>query len=466
MAVFFSSLSAYFYHHDFFHLRTISYAEKARLAVEGVPPRLENIGFVYPPLPVFICILLPAVWLAQGIVSSTVFSLIFYTGKSLYKEHLYLFPLLILFLPSLYLAVFRFDTLSLFFLIAVSTLFLLKYWEERFSLYLFVGGFLFGLTFFLNFSTIYLVPIYALSILFKKDSSVKEKTGITIVFLSPILFFLLFTLFVNYLFKNDPLYFIKKYIIFYLQSPRTIQAKSTLASTILCLFRFIKNSFLLNAPYFIGLLFIERWREFYLSPFFLIYIIPIMLSFFQLQHGMFSFSLSNSLLFMFFALLFINRMKKRKIVASTIAASILLAPYAFLHSTDKNERNFVTAVMGKPFERNLTLFKRVAREIDQLEGKVLLDDKPLFPSVLMTSNIKRLVLPYQYDFYTILTNPKGKVDYVIGVIDSYNDDVYHTFPEIKRHKLDKCIFYRRIGNVVFFNCGKDSPYPNPSCHSS
>jgi len=454
----FSALSAYFYQHNFFHLRTISYAEKARLAVEGVPPRLENIGFAYPPLPVMVYIAIPVVWLAQGIVSSAVFSLTLYIAKKFYGRYLYMFASLILFLPFLYLAIFRFDMLLLFFLLSISTLLLLKYWEERFSLYLFTGGLLFGLTFFLNFSTIYLIPIYALSTILKKNLSMKEKLGVTIVFLSPIVFFFTFTLFINYIFKNDALYFLKKYTHLYLQNLPAVQAKSTISNTLIYLFRFIKNSFVLVLPYFVGLLFVEKWREFYLSPFFLIYITPLVLSFFQMQHGMFSFSLSNSTLFMLFTLLFINRMRKRGIVIAAIALSIILAPQAFMHSTDKNEKNFASAIMGKPFEKNLTVFKKVAHEIDRLKGKILLDDKPLFPSVLFTKDIKRLILPYQYEFYTVLANPKGKVDYVIGVINSSNDDVYHTYPEIKKLRLDRCKFYRRIENVVFFDCKSNSAY--------
>jgi hypothetical protein len=77
--LFFTLFSYFFFQSDFFHLRILSYAEKARLAVEGSPPRLENVGFVYPPLPVLMAILFRHPWLLQGVVSSFVYTFLMMT---------------------------------------------------------------------------------------------------------------------------------------------------------------------------------------------------------------------------------------------------------------------------------------------------------------------------------------------------------------------------------------------------
>ena len=49
---FYSAFSYYVFSSDSFPDRIIAYSEKARLAVEGFPPRLENTGFVYPLIPI------------------------------------------------------------------------------------------------------------------------------------------------------------------------------------------------------------------------------------------------------------------------------------------------------------------------------------------------------------------------------------------------------------------------------
>ena len=448
----FSFISYHFFVNDFFHLKTISYAEKARLAVEGLPPRLENVGFVYPPLPVFISILFPLPWLAQGVVSGAVFTLLTYLAVKFYRKSLPAFLMLALYLPFLFAAAFRFDLLLLFFLIVSSTVLLLKYWEENFSLYLFAGGFLFGLTFFIDFSALYLIFVYAGALFLKRQGSVSHRLGVMLVFLLPLIFFFLFTLFINYVFKGDAFYFLKGYSSLFPKSPQILQAQYSLPAALALLFDYLKKSFLLVLPYFIGFFLVERWREFYASPIFLIYISPLLLVFFKIRYGTFSFSLTNSLLFILFLLLFINRVKTKLPVYLFLLLSIVSAPFLYLKSMDGNEVNFARGLMGRPFERNLLFYREVAQEIDRLKGRVLLDDKSFYPTVYFVSDLRKLLLPYQYDFYTALASPCGKVDFVVGMVGGKRDDVYLLYPEIEELKLDRCEFYGRVGDAVFFNC--------------
>jgi len=450
----FCFLSYHFFSNDFFHLKTISYAEKARLAVEGLPPRLENVGFVYPPLPVFISILFPLPWLAQGVVSGTVFTLLTYLAVKFYRDSFPAFLMLALYLPFLFAATFKFDTLLLFFLIASSTLLLLKYWEEGFSLYLFAGGLLFGLSFFIDFSALYLIFVYAGTLFLKKKEKLSHRLGVIMVFLLPLVFFFLFTLFINYTFKGDAFHFLKGYSLLFPKSPQVLQAQYSLYTALALLFDYLKKSFLLVLPYFVGFFLVKRWREFYASPIFLIYVSPLLLLFLKIRYGTFSFSLTNSLLFIFFLLLFMNRFRFKLPIYLFLLLSIVSAPFLYLKSMDGNEVNFALGLMGKPFERNLLFYREIAREINRLKGKVLLDDKSFYPTVYFVSNLRKLLLPYQYDFYTVLASPCGKVDFVVGMVGGKRDEVYLFYPEIEELKLDKCEFYGRVGNAVFFNCRK------------
>ena len=459
---FFCALSFYFYSNDFFHFRVVSYIEKARLAIDGVPPRLENIGFVYPPIPVLICAIFPLVWFVQGFVSSLVFNSWLHLARRDHSDYSFLYILLLAYFPFLYLAVFRFDMLLLFFLLFFSTYFLMKYWQTDLSLYLFIGGFLLGLSFFLNFSMVYMALVYGLAILLKRGVSSKEKIGVLIVYLAPMLFFVLFTFFVNYIFRGDPFYFMKKYTLFYLQDPLVVRAKSSMLDAIVLFLDTLKSGLFLVLPYFILLLALVRASLLSLSSF-VLYMVPLLFLFLQIKCGMFFYSLSNFLPFLLFVLLFLGflynvRSSGRinsiwaKMVVSSVVVSVLVAPGMYLSSIDKNENNFVRALFGESFEQNLALFRNVADVINGIDGLVLFDDEPLFPVVLFVSDIKRLVLPYQYEYYNFLMDPRSKVDYIIGVIDSPNDDVYRAFPEIKNHHLDGCKYYRRVENVVIFKC--------------
>jgi len=447
----FCYLSYLLFSSDFFHLRTVSYFEKARLALQGSPPRLENIGFVYPPLPVFFAILVPVPWMAQGFVAALVYGILLYFSFKFYRSDLPLFAAFPLFLPFLYLALLRFDILVLFFLVSASTLLLLKYWEEEFSLYLFTAGILFGLAFFIDFSVVYLTVFYAFVLLLKRGRPFKQRLGVALVFSSPVLFFLLFTLFINFVFKDDPFYFVKKYYQFFVKDPELIYGKADLYGTIALLIDYLKRSFLLNLPYFVGFFLVKKWKEYYASPLFLVYASPLLFSFFQIRLGLFTFSLSNSLIFLFFVALFLNRIRFRAPVYAALAVSLVASPFLFLNSRDLNEVNFVKAAFGMEYERNLSFYKEVAYHLNSLEGKILLDDRSLYPAVLFVSDVKKLILPYQYEFQVVLAHPCGRTDYAVAVAGT-EDALYRNYPQIESFQLDGCKFYGRVGNAFIFSC--------------
>lgn len=66
------------YQGGYVHLQLIFFAEKAALAIHGVPPRLENIGFVYPPLSFLAILIFQDPLLGQAVIAAllTAFRLI------------------------------------------------------------------------------------------------------------------------------------------------------------------------------------------------------------------------------------------------------------------------------------------------------------------------------------------------------------------------------------------------------
>ncbi len=440
-----SALSHHLLSDGFFHMRIISYAEKARLALNGNPPRLENVGFVYPPLPVLMIVILRSLWVTQGIVAALVISFLMFMGYNLDGSDA--FPLILLFLPLYYLMVLRFDKLLLFFLLAVSTYLLASYCRKDFSLYLFLGGILFGLTFFLNFTSVLLIPLYMLAI-FLGDEEPSRKKGMATVFFLPIAFFFFATGFIDWVFKGDFLYFLHKRFVFYSQGLALQQAGFEF-------FTFLKLLIPLILPYLLGI-FLLDFRDIKML---LLYLSPIFFIAVEITAGTAYPAVSDSVLFFLFFLFFLGYMKHWRLVPVAAVFTILFAPFAMRASPNLNEVNFAKFSFGEPYRKNLKRYRELANFFNSLKGKILMDDKQLYPAILFVKNIKRLVLPYQYEYYTDLSYPLGKVDYVVGVTNS-RDDVYNLYPDIANYRLDGCEFLRRSGDVFIFSCKINCSYNN------
>jgi len=85
-------ISAFAFYGDFAHDRIMAYAEKARLAVSGYPPRLENTSFVYPLLPLLLFAIFKYPFLVQAFVGGVVATWLFYLLQE--KKDLFLLALL------------------------------------------------------------------------------------------------------------------------------------------------------------------------------------------------------------------------------------------------------------------------------------------------------------------------------------------------------------------------------------
>jgi len=194
-------ISAFAFYGDFAHDRTMAYAEKARLAVSGYPPRLENTGFVYPLLPLLLLAVFKYPFLVQAFVGGVVATWLFYFLQE--KKDLFLLALLHLHLGFLYLLGFEFDTLLFFYMSAFVSYALFRYFQTGLSLYLFSAGLVNCFTFFVNFSSLVLSLYYLPFFLLRRGESLQKRIGFIIVFFSPILFFFLAYSYLNYLFKGD-----------------------------------------------------------------------------------------------------------------------------------------------------------------------------------------------------------------------------------------------------------------------
>ena len=424
-------ISASAFYNDFTHDRIIAFAEKARLAVEGHPPRLENTGFVYPPLPILLFAIFKYPFLVQAFVGGLVAAWLFHFLKE--KKDLFLLALLHFHLGFLYLLGFEFDTLLFFFMSAFVSYSLLRYFQTGLSLHLFSAGLVNGFTFFVNFSSLILSIYYLPLFLLRKGESLQKRIGLITVFLSPILFFFLAYSYLNYLFKEDFFYYLKSV-------PREFYHEPEL--------KLFLASLLGGLPYLLGFFALREGRYFYLFPLF-----PwLVFSAFSFPDTLYLSIFSYSVFYLIFLFVFSPYMKVNRTLKLSSLLAILLSYLLAFYYGNLWEKNFLSFFLGGNHIRNLEDARVLANFINQREGKFLMDDKVFYREVFFVKDLKKLVLPYMYSYNTYLLSPAGNVNYIITSQNS-RDDVYNNYKDdILRYKLDECYFYGRISNAIVFKC--------------
>ncbi len=435
MALCVAIFSYSFLERDFFHLRTVAYQEKAILALEGSPPRLENVGFVYPPAPVYLLVLFPLLPLVHGLSAFTVYLSAFKAGSFHRKSDLPLF-LTLTSLPFLYLATLAFDKLIAYSFLVLSLVLLRRFLDTGFSLYLFLGGFLFGVTFFLDFSTTVVLPLLVLFFLTLRYE-LRRRISFLLVYLFPYAFFFLFYSFINYAFKNDAFYYLKEHVP-NLSALLLVKATPTAVHALL---------FLL---YLAGTVFVRKYRFLYFVP--LAYLLLIFYA--NPVKELSDYGISLTFLLLLYAALTYDFSKSR--ARAFFVFFLLFTNLAFLFTDDRNERNFLRILTGGTYERNLALYRELGILLSSLKGNILLDDEALYPVVIYTENPSRLILPYRSEYHPYLLSLAGRVDYAVVRTLHRRDDLYGLYRESLRNLLNGCKYYGEVRDVKVFRCS-DSP---------
>jgi hypothetical protein len=432
------------YQHGYIHLNILFYAEKALLAKAGEPPRLENIGFVYPPLAFFPFLIIEDYKMVSPLASSFLLTFFFSFLLKRGQSPSYFILLFLLLNPLvLFLAVYRFEILTFYLLLTISTITLIIHLETGYSLYLFVSGVLFGLCFFLDFRSVFLIPFVALVIyLSTKEKDLNYRLALLIVKLSPVLFFVFAWLYLNWIFTEDPFNFIKSPYSFFKSEPFDpslfLIRGSFWRSLEYVIFRLLTYLPII-LPYFIVLFNLRKYRLFYLMPVYFLYISPMLLLFFSVYFSTFFPSYYYTILFILFALSFkaIFGIRAGKLLIFSFLLSLVSSWLMPLYSKEENEKNFVKFFLKGETINVIGEYQRVAKVL-QSQGcrKILIDDAQGFPVVVFFGDPKAFYLPYMYDYFTVLSYPKAFADCV--VIDKENalDTISSRFPQARMGILE------------------------------
>ncbi|NIA11067.1 MAG: hypothetical protein GWP10_15400, partial [Nitrospiraceae bacterium] len=339
-----------FFGQHYIHPNLIFFAEKALIATKGYPPRLENIGFVYPPL-AFIPFLVFNNPIVVPALVSALLSVLFIIKHENAELLDVISIILILFNPLyLFLATQRFDVLLFYYVFLFSIFYILKHIQTQYSIYAFLGGVLLGITFFIDFRSIFVVPLIVLAIYVEAKGTLPYKLSVITVVLTPIVFFLFSWIYLNWIFTGDPFTFIKSPYSFFHINTAPVYANS-LFDSLKYTMKFLISSLPLTFPYYLLMPALRRFRLLYSVPLFLIYLSPIFLLFFSVYFNVFFPNYYTAILLLLFAVMFSIHMnvesKIKKIMLFGFALSFLFSFVLPIHSKDLNESNFVKVLLGK-----------------------------------------------------------------------------------------------------------------------
>jgi hypothetical protein len=417
----YAGLGSMLYHQGFIADRLLFFAEKTDLALHGLAPHLINVGFIYPSLPYLLQLPFGNVILGGAVISGVLVAMaIDFVAhrpgdtflRGLGVVYLAVSPL------TLYLAVEDFAGLLFIVMAAGSVHYLLRFLRDDFSLHLFIGSTLLGLTVFVDYRSVALmaviVPAVGLPLLLKSRA---QALSVTLTILVPTLFFTLAWMYLNWVFLSDQFAFIHgstSFLHALTPSAETLASAGDLATTLKATVLAVILSLPISLPYFAGLVSLRYGRSVFAAPAVALYIVPVLSIFFALYGGTYRASISGLALFLFVLLFSLEQLLPTMLVRATLVVSFLASFAMPFFSPDGGERAFVAALVGAAPSSNLAPVRALATRIAGGPGDhVLLDDLHLYSLVHESGDPRRFILPYQYEFESAASNPAAFARYVV-----------------------------------------------------
>lgn len=429
-------IGVYLYlNYNFYAQEGIFLMEKAQLALRGNPPRLENLGLVYPPLPYLF-------YLPLGISSSPIASLVvssfwgafiialcirylrWIPGNTIVKLLLTIF----LFVSPMFIyTVFAqpSQTLySLFFLIFVYSFF--RFHETRIPYYIILSGVALGAmsgirydTFFL---TLALIPFAPFLISESTEFNVVRIFALTLMLVLPTFIILGSWIYLNWIFAGAPFHFYFSPYSYFKQVSKEMALRPELAEAkgniLLAIWIVLKMSFLSYPAYFFTLPTI-RTITLFVAAFapIILQVIVLFLGISALSFSWFAVLIPISVIIMYY---FINSPLYRPIYAYVViilmAISVYFSYVALDNSSELSEKNFATVLKGESvsdiFEEELKVAKFL-KENTSDSDMILIDDAVGYPIVCFYNSPKQFYLPYQYDYVRLIQRPQFVADYIV-----------------------------------------------------
>jgi hypothetical protein len=429
-------IGVFFYNtYNFYAQEGIFLMEKAQLAMRGSPPRLENMGLIYPPLPYLF-------YLPLSISSSPIASLVVSTFwgafcVALCVRYLRWIPgntaikivVTVLFFlnPTFLYVIFAQPSLTLyivFFVIFVYSFF--RFHETRIPYYIVLSGVALGAmagirydTFFL---TMALIPFAPFLISESTEFNIVRIFALTMMLVLPTFIVLGSWIYLNWIFTGEPFYFYFSPYSYFKQvsnemalRPELLDAKGNVIKSTWVV---LKMAFLAFPAYFFVLPTIRTVTLFVaaIAPI-ILQIIIIFLGISALSVSWFAVLIPISIIVVYY---FVNSPSYQPAYGGLISVlmfvSLFFGYYSLSSSVDFTEVNFTKVLKGQQvedlFEEELNVAKFLKQNTNE-NSKIIIDDAVGYPIVCFFSNPEQFILPYQHDYLKALQQPAFNADFIV-----------------------------------------------------
>jgi len=433
------------------------FGEKAALGLHGLPPRLVNVGFVYPPLSYLLQLPFPNPVIGGTVIAGLLIAAVLdflehapiagRTAIRIAQAYVVVSPVL------LYLAVEDASTLLFALLLAASIHFVERFLRNDYSLDLFIGSTLFGLTFFIDFRSVaLLLAIVPAAAIPRWRRSRPQAISVALTLAVPTVFFALAWTYVNWIFLGDPFAYVHgRGSIFrtFPLTPGLLAAAGDPLQTLRTTLVALVVSLPVTLPYFVGLATLRRGRATYAVPATVVYASPILFVVFAVFSGLYRPTIGLLALFVLVVVFSLDGIRPTRLLTASLALSFVASCVAPFVSPAAEERTFAGALIGRgPVDANLASFRHIAERLGT-SGAILMDDTVLYPLVYVSPAADRFVLPYQYGFASALSNPQAFVQYVV-VARRPDDTVYALYPGTEFGRLPGFhVIDRQADTIVF-----------------
>ncbi len=432
---------------------TTNMQARVMLAYDGAPPRLENIGGIYPSVPFFLSLLLRDQLLATSLVGGFAFAGILWFIKMLRQSGCinsvleFASMVYLLFLPqTLYILSQRMDICLVLLLFSSVLLWLRK--TQRYSrvYHMAIAGLALALLFL---SDSYATPVFLLFIplmIIMRKGTAGSISAMTIMLYLPLLFFSLMQYPLSALFSDasDPfLEWNRRLLVAYDLEKATMWYAGNLIESLKFLFsRLTAQMFFLLPWLALGMLMLIRSAFGRPSMYSLYYFAPLIYCAGSIFGGHSYFVTDNAsyLIFPAVALLLLHYDFGRPVAKNWPVTLLLVTTLAFslvggyrqaASTQDPMERKFYAAIVNGETDPEWTEKRALSRHLggEEETGKILMDSRRNLDLIFISGNPKRFLLPYQLDFEVGLSLPAAYVEYVVVYDDPAQDMVAQRYPQ-------------------------------------
>ena len=453
----------------------VNFGARAMLAYDGAPPKLENIGGIYPPIPFFLVLVFRDALLAAAIAGGAVLAAALVFIGTLHRQgHIgagvkWMYVISILALPQmLYVLTQRID------LCLTLCSFILTMWSIRVAeihgktYHLIICGLSMAFLYLCDTTTMLICLLFFPFIARRGHQTHNSIIAVLVVTFLPLLFFagvqrpmsLLITGIEDPFFQWTSLLRVSQNIA----SPEARPGDGHLADAALVIGHHLADNWLLLAPWFAAWgVVIMRGGIRLLGENFKYLAAPLLYSWYSIYQGTGIFESSSSALLIFpsMGLLVTGQQifssgnyPRRGNTVMTLAMVLALVGgwHSMKHSLNLDEQRFHKAVFEQQHTDHWADFMNILSLLGGQgeKGLILMDTERNLPLVYFSGNPQRFLLPYQLDYEIGCSLPASYVEYVVVYGDPRYDGVLRKHPTLLQDALPGFECIATIGKRLVF----------------